>query len=220
MTSNALKFSLVTTLLFGMAFSARAQTPAPVPAQATSAKAAPSLPAAAPAGSASPASPTVTPRKPSVPAPDWLTKEVGKPIRLQGEGTLRIIGFAIYNARLWVPGSGFTYDNDFALDITYRQRTDKQGLVLATVPELGRFMTTNSAKLDAWTNDLKRVYPDIEVGDRFIAIWRKDQNATRFCHNDKPTGDIMGADFAKAFFAIWLDPLTRRPELRRALLSE
>ncbi len=217
MKSNAFKFSLATMLLVGMAFSAAAQTPATVPAQATPAKAAPPAPAAAPA---SPATPATKPRKATIPAPDWLTKEIGKPIRLQGEGTLRFIGFAIYNARLWVPGSGFTYDNDFALDITYQQGTDKQGLVLATVPELGRFMNTNSAKLEAWTNDLKRVYPDIEVGDRFIAIWRKDQNVTRFYHNDKPTGDIMGADFAKAFFAIWLDPQTRRSDLRRALLSE
>jgi hypothetical protein len=166
------------------------------------------------------ATPTKAPARNTVVVPEWLTQEIGKPLRLQGEGTLRIIGFAIYNARLWVPGPSFTYDADFALDITYRQGTDKQGLVLATVPELGRFTPPNSPKLEKWTADLRRVYPDIEVGDRFIAVWRKDSGVTRFYHNDKLTGDVAGADFAKAFFSIWLDPQTRRPELRRALLAE
>jgi cell wall-associated NlpC family hydrolase len=204
---------LAAAFLFGVMTTASSQIQAQTPA--SPAKVAPAV--------TSPASPPVAPaapRKASVPVPEWLGKEIGKPLRLQGEGTLRIIGFRIYNARLWVPGAGFTFDNDFALDITYAQGTDKQGLVLATVPELGRFMPPNSPKLDQWTNDLRRVYPDIEAGDRFIAVWRKDQNVTRFFHNDKPTGDVMGVDFGKAFFSIWLDPQTRRPELRRALLSE
>jgi hypothetical protein len=199
--------------------SATPQTPPPSSNTGTP-SAAPKAPPPASAPAPIPAKPAA-PKKATLDAPEWLSKEIGKPLRLQGEGTLRILGFRIYNARLWLPGAGFTYDSDFALDINYAQATDKQGLVLATVPELGRFAPPNDpTKLDKWTAELRRVYPDIETGDRFIAIWRKDQNVTRFYHNDKPTGDVMGADFAKAFFSIWLDPRTKRPELRRSLLSE
>ena len=74
-----------------------------------------------------------------------------------------------------MPGEAFNFNADFALDITYMQGTDKQGLVLATVPELGRFMVINSGKLEGWTADLRRVYPDIEAGHRLMAVWIKDK---------------------------------------------
>jgi hypothetical protein len=37
--------------------------------------------------------------------------------------------------------------------------------------------------------------------------------------NDKPIGNIDDAEFARAFFAIWLDPKTSEPSLRKQLLG-
>jgi hypothetical protein len=39
-----------------------------------------------------------------------------------------------------------------------------------------------------------------------------------FFHNDKPIGRIDDADFASAFFLIWLDERTAAPSLRASLL--
>jgi hypothetical protein len=42
----------------------------------------------------------------------------------------------------------------------------------------------------------------------------------RFFRNGTPIGDIDDREFARAFFAIWLDPRTSEPELRKQLLGE
>jgi hypothetical protein len=41
----------------------------------------------------------------------------------------------------------------------------------------------------------------------------------RFFFNEQPIGEIDDPAFARAFFAIWLDPRTSEPSLRSALLK-
>jgi hypothetical protein len=41
----------------------------------------------------------------------------------------------------------------------------------------------------------------------------------RFFLNGRLIGETTDAAFSEAFFKIWLDPKTRRPELRSALLG-
>jgi hypothetical protein len=41
-----------------------------------------------------------------------------------------------------------------------------------------------------------------------------------FYHQGRITGSIDDAEFAETFFAIWLDPRTREPSLRKALLGQ
>jgi len=41
-----------------------------------------------------------------------------------------------------------------------------------------------------------------------------------FFHDGRPVGEVADPEFARAFFAIWLDARTRAPELRARLLQD
>jgi hypothetical protein len=45
------------------------------------------------------------------------------------------------------------------------------------------------------------------------------QRGAEFYHQGRLTGRIEDVEFARAFFAIWLDPRTREPGLRASLLG-
>jgi hypothetical protein len=42
----------------------------------------------------------------------------------------------------------------------------------------------------------------------------------RFFHNGRSIGEIDDPGFARAFFAIWLDPKSSRSDFRRKLLGQ
>ena len=60
--------------------------------------------------------------------------------------------------------------------------------------------------------------PDVRTGDRVMGIHQPGVGAA-FWVNDKNTGEIQDAEFARLFFGIWLSPNTSEPKLRDALLA-
>jgi hypothetical protein len=61
------------------------------------------------------------------------------------------------------------------------------------------------------------LFPSVKPGDRIVGLQLSDR--ARFFYNDQSLGEINDAAFARAFFAIWLDPRTSEPSLRTALLT-
>ena len=72
---------------------------------------------------------------------------------------------------------------------------------------------------ERWGREMARVFPDVRPGDRIIGVNVPRQGA-RFFHNGEPIGSIDDAAFTRAFFGIWFDRGTSRPDLRRQLLGE
>ena len=58
----------------------------------------------------------------------------------------------------------------------------------------------------------------VQAGDTLAALHRPGEGA-RFWHQGQPSGEIRDPELARAFFAIWLDPRTREPQLRAQLLG-
>ena len=56
-------------------------------------------------------------------------------------------------------------------------------------------------------------------GDRMTGVNVPGVGA-RFFHNGTPVGEVAEPAFAQAFFGIWLDPKTSRPDFRKQLLGE
>ena len=67
-------------------------------------------------------------------------------------------------------------------------------------------------QINAW-------YPDPQRGDR-CAITYIPGRGTELSYNGQTLGLIEGADFAEAYFSIWLGDDPACPRLRRALLDE
>jgi hypothetical protein len=138
--------------------------------------------------------------------------------RLVGEGDMRWFGFELYRARLWTPGDGWRADGAYALELRYAREIPARRLVQASLDEMAR-LGADAGRLAQWRGELERVFPDVRQGEVIVGVNRPGRGA-QFYHQGRPTGWVEDDDFARMFFAIWLDPRTREPALRARLLGQ
>ncbi len=140
--------------------------------------------------------------------------------RLAGEGRLTWFGFPVYEARLFVPAGFDARDpatQSFVLELTYARRLTGRSIADASRDELERLGFGSAADRARWHAAMARIFPDVDK-DRRIAGVHLPGRGARFYFDGRFIGAIEDAQFARGFFAIWLDPRTRAPALRAALL--
>jgi hypothetical protein len=135
-----------------------------------------------------------------------------------GQGEMRWLGLSLYRAQLWVGGERFAAAEPFALALTYSRDIGRDRLVDTTISEMRRLGWRDEGLLTRWRDDLRRLFPEVRAGDTLIGVHVPKQGV-RFFHGGRFSGEIAETEFARAFFAIWLDPRTRAPELRERLLG-
>jgi hypothetical protein len=141
--------------------------------------------------------------------------------RKRGTATLRVLLFKVYDATLWSSADKVNPLEEaapFALDITYALAVKRDDLVDTSMQEMTRLRNPNAATQSRWNASLKSVFPSVASGDRLLGVSNPGKGA-RFYHNGKLTGEVTDSAFSEAFFAIWLDGNTKKPDVRRALLG-
>ena len=138
--------------------------------------------------------------------------------RIQGQGEMRWFGFRLYQASLWAPDGRWQAGLPYALELRYARDIPSARLVQASIEEMQRLGSADDARLARWKLDLERVFPDVRTGEVILGL-QLPQRGAEFYHQGKLTGRIDDVEFARAFFAIWLDPRTREPALRASLLG-
>ena len=155
----------------------------------------------------------------SLPTLFWLPRPVRanteglSGLKRWGNGTFHRFGVLVYEATLWA--SDDPHRPPRALRIDYRRRIAGNVIASASVKEMRRFVT-DEARLQRWEEQMQQVFPDVRPGDHLLGIHGGD--GVHFYQENRLLGRIDGADFADAFFAIWLDERTSAPALRAALL--
>ncbi len=153
---------------------------------------------------------------------DW--REALPDASRMGSGELRVFGFSIYSAQFWSPrlivGDPTGADRPFALELTYRRAISREDLVEASIKEIRRLSPTppNSELMARWEQEMRQAFVDVRAGDRITGVYLPAEGA-RFYVGDNLRHVVRDEAFAKAFFAIWLDPRTRNPQLRAQLLG-
>ena len=71
----------------------------------------------------------------------------------------------------------------------------------------------------AWLGKMTTLFPDVQEGTHITGINLPGVGA-RFYLDGKVLGEVADPEFARAFFAIWLDPKTTAAKLRAALLTD
>jgi hypothetical protein len=141
--------------------------------------------------------------------------------RLAGAGKLTWYGFHVYDAALFVP-RGFDLANaamqPFVLELTYARRLDGKGIAEASRDEIERLGFGTEAQRSRWYARMLQLFPNVEKGRRIAGVNLPGAGA-RFYFDGQFVGSIDDPDFARAFFAIWLDERTRAPQLRESLLK-
>lgn len=142
-------------------------------------------------------------------APSW---------ELRGEGEMRWFGVDLYRARLWASEARLDFSSPFALELRYSRDFRTDSLVNSSLRELRRLGEDDEQRLARWSRALGQVFPDVRKGESITGVFLPGRGAV-FYHQDRLAGDIEDPLLARAFFGIWLDPRTRDPELRAALLG-
>lgn len=133
-----------------------------------------------------------------------------------GSGEFRRYGFLIYHATLWAAGDNPTQP-PLAMRLTYKRRIASEDIAQVSIDEMRKLSAADETQLAHWHAQLKKLFPDVKPGDQILGVY--DEQGARFFHNEKFIGAIASAEFARAFFGIWLDANTSAPELRNALLT-
>jgi hypothetical protein len=133
-----------------------------------------------------------------------------------GSGEMSWFGFSLYRATLWVAGSA-PETSPSALQLDYLRDIPRDRLVQASLEEMRR-LGADEAQLQRWEPELRRVFPDVKTGDTIIGVHYPGRGA-QFFYQGRASGDVADPEFARRFFAIWLDPASRSPALRAALLK-
>jgi len=139
-------------------------------------------------------------------------------LRPQGGGELRWFGLPIYKGYLWSDAPEFSPARPFALDLTYKRSLDGEKIAERSVEEIAKLGYGSAEQRARWGDEMRRIFPDVKRGDRLIGVSLPGRGA-QFFHNGRPIGTIDDPAFARAFFGIWLDPKTSRPDFRRLLLG-
>lgn len=138
-----------------------------------------------------------------------------------GHARLRVWGFEVYDARLWVsPGfrHGDFANHAFALELSYLRDFRAGDIARRSIDEMARVGDFTPQQAQAWTAALEEALPDVRKGDRLTGIHQPGRGA-QFLVNGTPAGEVRDARFSSLFFGIWLAPATSEPRLRQALLS-
>jgi hypothetical protein len=143
--------------------------------------------------------------------------------RLVGQGTLRFLGFAVYDAALFA-GEGFEpaapMARPFVLELLYRRALSGEAIAERSLEEMRRQPGLDEATAEQrWLPFMRRAFPDVREGDRLAGAWQPETATSRFALNGGPAVELRDAAFARHFFGIWLAPETSRPELRGQLLG-
>lgn len=144
--------------------------------------------------------------------------------QMQGSGALRFFGFKAYDANLWTASPGpaavnpFAAKSLYALEIVYNTGIKAEEIVNVSLVEMARLRRLTDAQVKAWTAEMQRTFPPVVSGDRLTGL-HVPGVGTRFFFNSRLISEINDAAFGDAFFAIWLDEGTKRPDLRKQLLG-
>lgn len=137
-------------------------------------------------------------------------------VQLQGLGRLNFWGFHVYDANLY---RGAAKDSqEFALELKYQRSFSGEAIANRTAEEMKNLGVTD-AQATSWGKELANILPNVEPGQTIAAVYIPRQG-TSFFYEGKRLSQIQGADFAKAFFGIWLDSKTSVPKLRAELLGQ
>jgi hypothetical protein len=139
--------------------------------------------------------------------------------RLAGAGPFTWFGLRIYDAELWVGEQGYRPDAPFVLELRYARKLDGARIARASFDEMAKIGAGTPQQRSTWLARMKEIFPDVKDGTRISGV-NLAAGGARFYLDGKPLARVPDPDFARAFFAIGLDPNTSARGLRTALLKD
>lgn len=145
-------------------------------------------------------------------------------LTLRGQSLLRVgYLFKVYQARLFV-GEDYATENvqddvPKRLEISYLRNIKAEDIIRIGDETLQRQVPpAELARLQSRLQTINSWYSDVQEGDTYALTYVPGRGC-ELALNGTSLGVIEGADFARSYFGIWLDPRTSYKEFRRELLG-
>ncbi|MCB6183970.1 chalcone isomerase family protein [Leeia sp. TBRC 13508] len=152
--------------------------------------------------------------------PIWQSR-LPTDLRVVGSGEMTWFGFSIYQARLWSKQYPFNPSQPYALELTYARNISKSEFVEASMDEMSRIsgVSAKSSQMQQWQGWMEKAFIDVKPGDQLIGVHWPGVGCA-FYSQSQLLSEIKDPEFAKNFFAIWLDPQSKDRRLREQLLGK
>ncbi|WP_269533302.1 chalcone isomerase family protein [Chitinimonas sp. BJYL2] len=135
-----------------------------------------------------------------------------------GQGAMRWFGLKLYDAELYTPTGRFDQRAPHALRLRYARSLKAERIVEASLDQMQR-LGAPAQSFPTWAKQMRRAFIDVDQGDTLTGVHLPGKGV-RFYAGEQLTASIDDPEFARWFFAIWLDPATSEPGLRRQLIGE
>ena len=148
----------------------------------------------------------------------------GRLLTLRGQGLLKVgYVFKVYEAAFYLDESFATKsvfsDAPKRLELLYLRDIKASDIIEIGNETLMRQETKETLdRLQERIDRLNRCYVDVKAGDSYTLTYIPGIGS-ELALNNRPLALIEGADFAAAYFGIWLDARTHYPEFRKELLG-
>ncbi|GHE81426.1 chalcone isomerase family protein [Thalassotalea profundi] len=136
-----------------------------------------------------------------------------------GKATFSILFWDLYKSKLSTTTGKYPIDNkkeQLIYEIHYLANISSDDLIKRTV-EQWQHLNVPKIQYQEYLADLKRIWPDIEKGDKLALLLLEAKSV--FYFNDAYIGVIDSPKFGQLFLDIWLSEETSQPLLRRDLLG-
>lgn len=158
----------------------------------------------------------------TVQAEGWnVQQELGQ-ANLTGKGSYRWFGIKLYEAYLWqekTVTADNVFDRRFVLELVYARNLQGERIAATSIDQIRKLNMGSPDQHAAWLSLMRQVFPDVQAGTRLSGAYQAGQGV-RFYRDGVLLKEVNDADFARAFFSIWLDERTSAPRLRRQLLGQ
>lgn len=130
-----------------------------------------------------------------------IASELG-PARMLGASRYQVLAWSVFDAELWSANHRFSWDEPFAVSLTYRRDFERDALVARSVSGMAERAQIGSRQV--LSERLRSCFADVRAGDRLTGVSLSADTA-RFFLNGRRTCDLTWPGFSRSFFGIWLD---------------
>jgi hypothetical protein len=120
-----------------------------------------------------------------------------------GEAQYRALSILLFSAETWADGGDFSWNEPFALTLTYHRNARASTLINRSIREMSQRGAGSAASLAPLRAQLASCFPNVARNDRITGVSTSADTA-RFYYNGVQRCDVRWPGFRRYFFGIWL----------------
>lgn len=138
---------------------------------------------------------------------------------LIGESDLKYFGLKVYRAELWCEKAQFSYEQKFAIHLTYNMNFAKEELAKRSIEEIENLHVLSAEDKKNYYQQLLKIFANVKKGDEKVALFSPKKGVEMY-YNNQLIGKISDPKLARLFVDIWLDERGSFPKVTKKLLGK